>query len=502
MFTFWLQANYFESRNQILLHVWSLAVEEQFYFVLPLLLLALQRFSARHLRSGLIWLALASFLLSALAVRAFPSATFYLLPTRAWELLLGGLLAIGALPSLRLPKARELSAALGLTLIVLFSVLYKTGLPFPGPLALVPCLGALLILGAGEQHSTIVGRGLGITPLAAIGTISYSLYLYHVPLISLENALVRMPYQAVAQRSLRFLSLSRAIHLERDLTLVVASFVCAFLSWRFVEEPFRTGRRRPTTRSLFWLTGCAAALLVCAAAIGLLSSGMPGRFSQRAINIEAYTHNYNYGNSACFLTRPGQTLDRSACLSASAGKRNVLLMGDSQAAQLDEALAQVYPDIHFLQADAVGCMPVPDRRAGEQDNCVALMRFLYDDFLAHHHVDRIILAAFWQPYDVVRLETALQRLRSLNQNVLLVGPIIQYDSPLPGSWQPRWKEMILNLRIVTASPRTISSTRNSPSALDHPGRCRMSPTMIYSAPGKPASNGAVPTFRCSGTGCI
>ncbi len=428
---FWLSSNYFEARNQILLHVWSLAVEEQFYLVIPLLLIALQRLSPKHLRSGLAWLAAASFLWSAFTIRPFPSATFYLLPARAWELLLGSLLSTGFLPS---PKSRitcELCAALGLTAIIISSALYKSGLPFPGPLALAPCLGALMILAAGEQRNTVVGRALSFAPLAGIGMISYSLYLYHVPLISLENAIVRMPYQVIAQRYLGFLSLSRAIHLERDSAILVASFVCAFFSWRFVEQPFRTGSNRPSARSLFWLAGSAAALLVCVGTAELRWKGMPGRFSNRAINIEAYAHTYNYGSPKCFLTRPGQALDRSACLSESDDRPNMLLLGDSQAAQLDEGLAQVYPGIHFMQAEAVGCMPVPERRAGEQDNCVALMRFIYDDYLVHHHVDRVIVAAFWQPYDVARLDAAIRRLKDMNQNVTVVGPIVQYDSPLP-----------------------------------------------------------------------
>ncbi len=428
---FWLSSNYFEARNQILLHVWSLAVEEQFYLVIPVLLIALQRFSPKHLRSGLAWLAAASFFWSALTIRSFPSATFYLLPARAWELLLGSLLSTGFLPSLKSRVTCELCAALGLTSIILSSALYKSGLPFPGPLALAPCLGALLILAAGEQRKTVVGSLLSFAPLAGIGMISYSLYLYHVPLISFENTLVGMPYRVIAQRYLGFLSLSRAIHLERDLVIVLASFVCAFLSWRFVEQPFRAGPNRPAPRSLFWFTGCAAALLVCVGTTALTSKGMPGRFSDRAINIEAYAHSYNYGSPKCFLTRPGQALDQSACLSESGDRPNMLLLGDSQAAQLDEGLAQVYPNIHFMQAEAVGCMPVPERRAGEQDNCNTLMQFVYDDYLVHHHVDRIIIAAFWQPYDVARLDAAIRRLKALNQEVTLIGPIVQYDSPLP-----------------------------------------------------------------------
>ncbi|WP_426011834.1 acyltransferase family protein [Caulobacter sp. DWR2-3-1b2] len=177
---FWRDAGYFQPtvKSLPLLHTWSLAVEEQFYLVFPLIIMGVTRWAPRRLTlivTGLLGLSLA---LSAASVTAFPSGGFYLLPTRAWELLIGTVLALGVIPAIRNPFVRNLVAATGLALIAGSMMLFTQTTPFPWIAALAPWLCAALIIHSG-QAGTWVSRLLSLRPLVFIGLISCSLYLWH-----------------------------------------------------------------------------------------------------------------------------------------------------------------------------------------------------------------------------------------------------------------------------------------------------------------------------------
>ncbi len=230
---------------QPVLHTWSLSVEGQFYLVYPLLLLVLRRRSW-PLRGTLLGLAVLSLAASAWGAFHSPTATFYLLPTRGWELLLGGLLALRPAPARSLPGA----AWAGLALIATAALAYTRATPFPGAAALLPCLGTALVLHAGSAPGTRPQLLLTTAPVVFIGRISYSLYLWHWPL------LVFAAYRTTGE-------LGAAVKLG----LVALSFGLAVLSWWAVERPL-IGRRILSARKPLFVGAVGGTIL--AVAVGTL----------------------------------------------------------------------------------------------------------------------------------------------------------------------------------------------------------------------------------------
>jgi peptidoglycan/LPS O-acetylase OafA/YrhL len=239
---FWSQSGYFEtaSEYQPLLHTWSLAVEEQFYLFLPLLLVPLLK---RGRRPAVIvtWLFIAvSFAWSLHATVRFPSAAFYLLPSRIWELDLGLALALLPRAGFRDPRTNELASLAGLTAILAPVFLYDAVTPFPGVAALAPCLGTALLIYANAGPLTTSGRVLASPLPVWIGKISYPLYLWHWPIL----VFVRYTWPGTLTPSLAF-------------AVLAVSFLLAWATWRWIERPVREQRAFASTRSL------ALASVVC-----------------------------------------------------------------------------------------------------------------------------------------------------------------------------------------------------------------------------------------------
>ena len=230
---------------QPVLHTWSLSVEAQFYLVYPLLLVVARR-RPWSLPTILIGLSGLSFAVSAWGALHSPTATFYLLPTRGWELLLGGSLAMRPAPARRLPG----EAWAGLGLIAVAALAYTRGTPFPGAAALLPCLGTVLVLRAGAAADHGANRLLTAAPMVFIGRISYSLYLWHWPL--LVFAAYRTPGE---------------LGIPTKLGLVALSFGLAVLSWWAIERPL-IGRKILSTRKPLFAGAVGATIL--AVAVGTL----------------------------------------------------------------------------------------------------------------------------------------------------------------------------------------------------------------------------------------
>ena len=183
---FWKQVGYFDTAasQKPLLHTWSLAIEEQYYAVYPFLIVLLSRFYLRFRTPAVILGAALSFLTAVVLTYSKPSAAFYLGPTRAWELLVGGLLALWPSSSSHRATINLISAPLGLALVLIAVVSYNPLMRFPGVAALLPVVGAALIIWSGRAGPTSVHKWLSAGPVVSVGKASYSLYLWHFPISS------------------------------------------------------------------------------------------------------------------------------------------------------------------------------------------------------------------------------------------------------------------------------------------------------------------------------
>ncbi|MEP3477693.1 MAG: acyltransferase family protein [Fuerstiella sp.] len=333
---FWRESGYFEgpADEKPLLHTWSLAVEEQFYLFLPLLLSVVakvNRLSRRFLVSAFAAGIVASLALSVYGVAHHPGATFYLLPTRVWELLLGSLLSVLSIRFLpRNHRVSEFAGALGLIAIAVPCFLYDEATPFPGLSATIPCFGTALVIWssmptgtAGVANQTLVGKLLSNRGLVFVGFISYSLYLWHWPVF-------------VFAKHSSFFPLS----LGDRVKLLGLSFFLAVVSWKFIETPFRLKAVFAKRNQLFKLSGAISTLVVVSGVAIMVASGIQSRFSNEALTFIQAQDDREFTTNQTLEEVEAGRLPRFG--KASSERRpSVLLWGDSHAHSAMPALDKI-----------------------------------------------------------------------------------------------------------------------------------------------------------------
>ena len=433
---------------QALLHTWSLAVEEQFYLLFPALLLLLMRWTKRHAAKVLFVVAIISFALSVRLTHRNPTEAFYMLSSRAWELLLGSLLALKAVPPIKLRLVRELSAAAGLALILCADFLFTSQTPFPGPGAFLPCLGAWLIIYAGEQGSSCASFILTFPPLVFIGVISYSLYLWHWPLIVFTQ----------------YFSAS-ALSNSETVGVILASVVMAFISFEFVESPFRGHGSAFSRRQVFSLSAAASlASLVLGFAI-YKTGGLPQRYDAptRRLVIENSARRHDY-EEVCsnWKTNPHSLSDINFCVLGPGAGRKILFWGDSHVQQLYPLIQRFYNNNELQDRGAIfaignSCPPAQhmnDTREGfhcDSFSTLVLTRAEQPDidtvFIGFNtwwssHKNGICLSANGRCVDKPSLEKIrrlflsdlsdeIRTLTALGKRVVICLPFPAYDKSIP-----------------------------------------------------------------------
>lgn len=413
---FYRQTDYFNlgAVSQPLLHTWSLAVEEQWYILWPLLLVAVGPRRPHLMRALAFAITLASFAFCLWLLPRDAPAAFYLLPSRAWELGMGAILAMIAG---RVPRGRLCDglAAAGLAMILVCVKVYTKDTSFPGLAAVPPCLGAALLLHCGQTPNA-VARLLSVSPLRFIGAISYSLYLWHWPVIVFAET-----------------GLFLAPGLATMIGILTTMLLLATLSWRFVEQPFRIGVGNWPTAGVLWggaaAIGAAVVLAVASPAIERATS----RFTSAQTGMAAYLDfdgDAAYRRDVCFKVGERSRYDAGRCLATSGTRPALLFVGDSHAAMLWPGLSRHRDHFDIVQATATGCVamlyPADDRQG-----CPVVINAALRGWLAHHRPAALILASHWQPQFLGGVEATLRDPAIRAAHPVLIGPLPQYSTGLP-----------------------------------------------------------------------
>jgi peptidoglycan/LPS O-acetylase OafA/YrhL len=410
---FYSEADYFALASQIkpLLHTWSLAIEEQFYLFWPLLLAAVGRQRRARLAAVVVVLSGVSFAAAMWLSSADASAAFYLLPARAWELGIGALLALGANP-IRRRWANEALALIGAGLILLCVKGFAEETVLP--LALT-CGGTALLILTGAS-GTLVGSLLTLPPMVFVGRISYSLYLWHWPVIVLSGIALFLPRSPLVMTG-----------------EILLAMLLATLSWRYVEQPFRQGARAFRTARVLAGGGAAIAVALIVGMVLLAADGLPGRFSPAQLELARYLDvdgDALYRGGSCFVVNPDDRFDAAACLVRSGALPALALIGDSHAAHLWPGLALHRDRFDISQATWAGCKPLL-YPAASADDCRHFIRRLLTEWLPETRPAAVLLAARWDRRDLPLLEATLSDKRVKAGHPILIGPIPQYGSALP-----------------------------------------------------------------------
>ena len=344
-FFFWKNEGYFDLSAHLrpLLHTWSLAIEEQFYLFAPIVMWLVYEKLGRRWVAAILPLLLSSLVLSTYATRVASTANFFLLPTRAWELLVGVLLALVRPQPVTRKWVREIVPFVGLAAITWAVTTFSDETPFPGANALLPCLGAALIIWAGSsENETRITKLLSCGTLVFIGLISYSLYLVHWPLLVFT----------------RYVLLSDPSGGQK-LAVIAGSIILATISWRYIERPFRNPNWA-SRRQILLGGGISMATVATLGVIGVQAGGFP--FRSPSLQVAAVGSESEWKQHVCFLEAQDDLRSWSvdACTRAGLRGPKVFLWGDSFAAHYVPGFMSLGDDlaVRLIQYTYAGCPPL------------------------------------------------------------------------------------------------------------------------------------------------
>ena len=345
---FYNHSGYFDQASELkpLLHTWSLSVEEQYYILFPPFVILFYKFiGKKYIGPSLVALTLVGLAMSQYLLITNPQASYYLIQSRGWEIMLGAVLATSLVNRKELPVMRnrifnEFAAFAGVMLIIVSSVSLNNETMFPGVMALLPTVGAALVI-AYAQQGTFTARMLQLKGLVLIGLMSYSLYLWHQPVLAMARIMF-----------------SRELYHFEIFLLLGLIFALAFISWRWVETPFRNRKNiGKTSFKVFIISG-----FLCVFAFGNWGAidGIKSRFSKL---YEAHPKLLGVERKAeCVEDSLHSSKDLSICTfgdrsSASA----VALWGDSHAEMLIGALDEKFKELHIkgVRIKTKDCGPIP-----------------------------------------------------------------------------------------------------------------------------------------------
>jgi peptidoglycan/LPS O-acetylase OafA/YrhL len=409
---FWRETGYWGAANELkpLLHTWSLAVEEQYYILFPLFLMLMWRFRKRWILSSFIVIAAISLVTSEWGAYNHPTANFFLLPTRGWELAIGACIAFYFLYRkqtirviLRNRSVDEVLGLIGLLMIGYAVFVFDEATPFPSFYALIPTVGAGLII-LFSSTETLVGRLLSTKLLVGIGLISYSAYLWHQPLLAFS----------------RHASLTEPNELTLA-TLASLSFPLAYLTWRFIEQPFRNKRRyRRKVIYIFSVTGSLFFLVV--GLIGHYTGGFQSRFKLDQSVLDGFIGNKIRAD--CDINSDVKNGQIDFCTLGAktiADKVEFAVFGDSHSAAILPAFEIVAhsSNLKYSHIGLGGCIPFlgvdvvnGNFTKGICEN-LALKQF---EYVKNNSIKKVFLVARWSLYTDGEYDKDMKRYFLVDKN--------------------------------------------------------------------------------------
>lgn len=367
-----------------LLHLWSLAVEEQFYIVFPLYLYLVTRFFNYRIGSITVALLILSLIYSIMMVDTLPGDAFYSTPARTWELMLGSVLAIYPRKQPMNSLIANILTLAGISAIAYAVFFYTKETPFPGAMALLPVLGSALILYAGNTDKNIVGSLLATKAFRLPGLISYSLYMWHWPLLVFYKIYAIEPVS----------------DLEISILMGVAVGL-SYLSWKFIETPFRSGQILPNQKRLLFAGGSVMLFTALLGIAMVMSSGFPQRHSEEIKSLLATKRTNAKKRTGCNVIAPETDRALRVCQIGSDAnvKPSFALWGDSHAGILSHGvnISAKQFNIKGVYAGRPGCLPMLGAQRFHRgreicgDSADTFMLYLED----HPEIKKIILVSRW-----------------------------------------------------------------------------------------------------------
>jgi peptidoglycan/LPS O-acetylase OafA/YrhL len=453
---FWRESGYFEAaaEEKPLLHTWSLAVEEQYYVLFPILLILAWRFGRNRVFWMIVVMAAISLLLSEWGWRNKETANFYLAPTRAWELFSGSIAAF--IVHKKGVQKHNFLALLGLGAIIFSIFVYDEATPFPSVYALVPVLGVVLLVLYADKE-TIAAKVLSTKAFVGIGLISYSAYLWHQPLFAFARVASVDTFPSYVY-----------------LILSLLSIILAYISWTFIEIPFRN--RSLNRRTIFLLTSVCVLLFSTIGFLGHINDGFISRFTQNQLELVSPkvgdTSGCHNGLEAATIRNGGR------CIVAGGSDTivDIAVIGDSHASALTDAVKIELASVGrgFLAFNGSWCVPLINFATNQpgKDGCIEEINAAYAQILEDEKIRTVVLHAEWANYDAgfrwndtgiagyvfsengnfdytkssvggnlqefrSAVEYTFKKLYEANKNVIVVLSVPEFELHVPNSLNPK-----------------------------------------------------------------
>lgn len=466
---FWRESGYFDAATELkpLLHMWSLAVEEQYYVFFPLFLMLAWRFGKRNILVLLAIFALASLGVAHWGSKADPAANFYLLPTRGWEFLIGAFVAFHLSAKIRTEPSRtvqEFGSVAGLGLLLYSVFVFDKSTPFPSLYTLVPTIGTALIILCATQ-ATSVGRILSLKVFVGVGLISYSAYLWHQPLFAFAR------HRGLTQSD------------QSEFTfLVLLTLLLAWASWYFIEKLFRD--KSSISRNSIFLFGITGSLFFVS--LGLLGHFNNGNMAQldaeqesflagfdndlpdwkyftRTGIPEKYRFDCDFYDIPKYRTRnstnvPLESISTNCFTSNKDRDKLVFIWGDSHAQQLYYGLSKALSkDYDVLQVASSGCIAKISTTRSKLDYCE------YSNWFAFSKMQEL------KPKFVIigqNIQHNTEEMRKISDALLGIGVgKVIFTGPTP-HWTPKLPSIITYKFLANTPKRTFVGIKRDILELD------------------------------------